>query len=129
MKQETYYVVDSLGVAHPETIDVQPWTLSRFFVEGGMTGMILISLMLIALFLAAWKAPRWVREIGIAALVLSVFLTLMGLFQIFGVTEMFGDISFAVISGGLKVAMIPLFYGLIVYFISLIIRVVQTPRI
>ncbi len=129
MKQETYYVVDSLGVAHPETIDVQPWTLSRFFVEGGMTGMILISLMLIALFLAAWKAPRWVREIGIGALVLSVFLTLMGLFQIFGVTEMFGDISFAVISGGLKVAMIPLSYGLIVYFISLIIRVVQTPRI
>lgn len=129
MKQETYYVVDSLGVAHPETIDVQPWTLSRFFVEGGMTGMILISLMLIALFLAAWKAPRWVREIGIGALVLSVFLTLMGLFQIFGVTEMFGDISFAVISGGLKVAMIPLFYGLIVYFISLIIRVVQKPRI
>ena len=91
--------------------------------------MILISLMLIALFLAAWKAPRWVREIGIGALVLSVFLTLMGLFQIFGVTEMFGDISFAVISGGLKVAMIPLFYGLIVYFISLIIRVIQTPRI
>lgn len=129
MKQETYYVVDSLGVAHPETIDVQPWTLSRFFVEGGMTGMILISLMLIALFLAAWKAPRWVREIGIGALVLSVFLTLMGLSQIFGVTEMFGDISFAVISGGLKVAMIPLFYGLIVYFISLIIRVIQTPRI
>lgn len=129
MKQETYYVVDSLGVVQPETIDVQPWTLSRFFVEGGMTGMILISLMLIALFLAAWKAPRWVREIGIGALVLSVFLTLMGLFQIFGVTEMFGDISFAVISGGLKVAMIPLFYGLIVYFISLIIRVVQTPRI
>ncbi len=129
MKQETYYVVDSLGVTHPETIDVQPWTLSRFFVEGGMTGMILISLMLIALFLAAWKAPRWVREIGIGALVLSVFLTLMGLFQIFGVTEMIGDISFAVISGGLKVAMIPLFYGLIVYFISLIIRVIQTPRI
>ena len=129
MNQNTYYVVDSLGVSHPETIDVQPWTLSRFFVEGGMTGMILISLMLIALFLAAWKAPRWVREIGIGALVLSVFLTLMGLFQIFGVTEMFGDISFAVISGGLKVAMIPLFYGLIVYFISLIIRVVQTPRI
>lgn len=129
MKQETYYVVDSLGVVQPETIDVQPWTLSRFFVEGGMTGMILISLMLIALFLAAWKAPRWVREIGIGALVLSVFLTLMGLFQIFGVTEMFGDISFAVISGGLKVAMIPLFYGLIVYFISLIIRVIQTPRI
>lgn len=129
MKEETYYVVDSLGVTHPETIEVQQWTLSRFFVEGGMTGMILITLLLIALFVAAWKAPRWVKEIGIGALVLSVFLTLMGLFQIFGVTELFADISFPVISGGLKVAMIPLFYGLIVYFISLVIRIVQTPRI
>lgn len=128
MKQETYYVVDSLGVSRPEIIEVQPWTLSRFFVEGGMTGMILISLMLIALFIAAWKAPRWVREIGIGALVLSVFLTLMGLFQLLGVTETFGDIPFSVISGGLRVTMIPLFYGLIVYFISLVIRVVQTPR-
>lgn len=128
MKQETYYVVDSLGVSRPEIIGVQPWTLSRFFVEGGMTGMILISLMLIALFIAAWKAPRWVREIGIGALVLSVFLTLMGLFQLLGVTETFGDIPFSVISGGLRVTMIPLFYGLIVYFISLVIRVVQTPR-
>lgn len=128
MKQETYYVVDSLGVSRPEIIEVQPWTLSRFFVEGGMTGMILISLMLIALFIAAWKAPRWVREIGIGALVLSVFLTLMGLFQLLGVAETFGDIPFSVISGGLRVTMIPLFYGLIVYFISLVIRVVQTPR-
>lgn len=129
MKEETFYVVDSLGVTHPETIEVQQWTLSRFFVEGGMTGMILISLMLIALLVAAWKAPRWVKEIGIGALVLSVFLTLMGLFQIFGVTELFGDITFPIISGGLKVAMIPLFYGLIVYFISLVIRIVQTPRL
>ena len=129
MKEETYYFVDSLGVSQPETIEVPQWTLSRFFVEGGMTGMILISLLLIALFVAAWKAPRWVKEIGIGALVLSVFLTLVGLFQILGLTEMFADIPFPVISGGLKIAIIPLLYGLIVYFISLVIRIVQTPRI
>jgi hypothetical protein len=129
MKEETYYFVDSLGVSHPETIEVPQWTLSRFFVEGGMTGMILISLLLIALFVAAWKAPRWVKEIGIGALVLSVFLTLVGLFQILGLTEMFADTPFPVISGGLKIAIIPLLYGLIVYFISLVIRIVQTPRI
>jgi hypothetical protein len=129
MKEEVYMVADSLGVFHPETVEVPDWTISRFFVEGGIWGMSLITLFLIALFLAAWKAPRWVREIGIGALVVSVFWTLCGLFQIFGTIEVIGDIAFPVICGGLRVAMISTFYGLIVYFISLIIRVIQKPRI
>jgi hypothetical protein len=129
MKEEIYMVADSLGVFHPETIEVPDWTVSRFFAEGGIWGMSLITVFLIALFLAAWKAPRWVREIGLGALVVSIFLTLMGLFQILGTVELIGNISFPVISGGLRVTLISTFYGLIVYFISLIIRVIQTPRI
>ena len=129
MKEEIYMVADSLGVFHPETIEVPDWTVSRFFAEGGIWGMSLITVFLIALFLAAWKAPRWVREIGLGALVVSIFLTLMGLFQILGTVELIGNISSPVISGGLRVTLISTFYGLIVYFISLIIRVIQTPRI
>ena len=129
MKEEIYMVADSLGVFHPETIEVPDWTVSRFFVEGGIWGMSLITVFLIALFLAAWKAPRWVREIGIAALVVSIFWTLMGLFQILGTIEVIGNISFPVISGGLRVTLISTFYGLIVYFISLVIRIIQKPRL
>jgi hypothetical protein len=129
MKEEIYMVADSLGVFHPETIEVPDWTVSRFFVEGGIWGMSLITVFLIALFLAAWKAPRWVREIGIGALVVSIFWTLMGLFQVLGTIELIGNISFPVICGGLRVTLISTFYGLIVYFISLIIRIIQTPRI
>ena len=84
MKTDTYMVADSLGVFHPEEIVTPDWTLSRFFVEGGMTYMIILSLLLIALLLAAWKAPRWVKETGIGALVVSLFFTGMGVFQIFG---------------------------------------------
>ena len=76
-----------------------------------------------------WKAPRWVKEIGIGALVVSAFATLLGLLQVFDVLQRFGDVSTAVLCGGLKVLMIPFFYGLIVYFISLVIRVIQKPRI
>ena len=43
-----------------------------------------------------FKAPAWVKEIGIAALVVGIFWTL---------------------------------YGLIVYFVSLILRVIHKPRI
>ena len=129
MKEETYYVVDSLGVSHPVTVETADWSVSQFFVEGGVPGMIVLTLLLIALFLAAWKAPGWVREIGLGALVASVFWTLLGLFQMFGAIQMLGDVSFPVICGGLRMAMISTFYGLIIYFISLLIRIIQKPRI
>ena len=129
MKEEIYYVVDSLGVSHEEVIERASVSIPQLFVEGGLGWMIGISLFLIALFIAAWKAPRWVKEIGVGALVYAIFGTLLGLSQIFDTVQMFGDISFAVICGGMKVALIPTFYGLIVYFISLVIRVIQKPRI
>ena len=103
--------------------------LFTLFVSGGPVGMIVITLLFIALFFAAWKAPAWVKEIGIGALVVSAFATLLGLLQVFDVLQRFGDVSTAVLCGGLKVLMIPFFYGLIVYFISLVIRVIQKPRI
>lgn len=129
MKEEVIYVVDSLGVSHPETIEKASVSLPHLFVEGGLGYMIVISLFLIALLIAAWKAPRWVKEIGIGALVFSVFATLRGLSQIFDVVQTFGEVSFPVLAGGLKVTLITTFYGLIVYFISLVIRVIHKPRI
>ena len=129
MKEEIYYVVDSLGVSHQETIERASVSIPQLFVEGGLVWMIGISLFLIAIFIAAWKAPRWVKEIGIGALVFAIFGTLLGLAQVFDAIQMFGDISPAVICVGLKVTLIPTFYGFIVYFVSLIIRVIQKPRI
>jgi hypothetical protein len=129
MKEEVIYVVDSLGVSHPETIENASVSLPHLFVEGGLGYMIVISLFLIALLIAAWKAPRWVKEIGIGALVFSVFATLRGLSQIFDLVQTFGEVSFPVLAGGLKVTLITTFYGLIVYFLSLVIRVIHKPRI
>ena len=91
--------------------------------------MIVITLLLIALFIAAWKAPRWVKETGIGALVVSVFWSLLGFAQVLDTIQRFGDIPLSVVCGGMKVCLISTFYGLIVYFISLVIRVIQKPRI
>ena len=129
MKEEIYYVVDSLGVSHQETIERPAMSVARLFVEGGAGAMTLITIFLILLLLAAWKAPKWVKEIGIGALVVAVFCTLLGLFQVFDTIQVIGSVPFSVICGGLKVTMITTFYGLIVYFLSLVIRVIQKPRI
>ena len=128
MNEELMYVADSTCSAPVECVDCagQPATL---FFEGGLPGMIAITLLLIALLFAAWKAPRWVKEIGLGALVVSAFWTLYGLYQMFSIIQVTGDVPFSVACGGFKVALIGFLYGLIVYFISLIIRVIQKPRI
>ena len=100
----------------------------RLFVEGSADFMTLMTVILLALLLAAWKAPAWVREIGIIGLVVGVFGALLGFYV--GAQFMESrDVEQRIIWGGMRVAVIPLFYGLIIYFVSLIIRIIQKPRI
>ncbi|MBR6055323.1 MAG: hypothetical protein IKP46_08315 [Bacteroidales bacterium] len=103
--------------------------LFSLFVSGGPVGMIIITLLFIGLFFAAWKAPAWVKEIGIAALVVGIFWTLLGQLQIADFLAGHDDVAFNIIAGGFKVSLIPVLYGLIVYFVSLILRVIHKPRI
>lgn len=103
--------------------------LFNLFVSGGPVGMIIITLLFIALFFAAWKAPAWVKEIGIAALVVGVFWTLCGFLQMADFLAGHDDVASNIIVGGFKVGLIPVLYGLIVYFVSLILRVIHKPRI
>lgn len=103
--------------------------LFTLFVSGGPVGMIIITLLFIALFFTAWKAPAWVKEIGIAALVVGVFWTLLGWLQIADYTSGNADVAVNVLAGGFKVSLIPILYGLIAYFVSLILRIVHKPRI
>ncbi|MCL2501629.1 MAG: hypothetical protein FWE99_00680 [Bacteroidales bacterium] len=100
-----------------------------FFVEGGIFGMTILTIILLALLLAAWKAPAWVKEIGIMALVGGVILTLLGFYTAAEDIRLAGDIPQRVLWAGLRVMVIPLLYGLLIYFASLIIRIIQKPRI
>ena len=102
----------------------------QYFIEGGAAGMGAVTLLLAFMLFAAWKCPAWVKEIGIAALVIGVIWTLVGLQQAFGATlRSANEIPPIVLLGGIRVAMISTIYGFIVYFISLVIRVIQKPRI
>ena len=129
MVTDSLFVADSLGMVEAVPFERAPFSIVNFFVEGGLGGMIIITVLLIALLAAAWKAPNWVKEIGLAALVAGVFWTVCGLSQAAGVIQTVGDISPAVVWGGVKVMTIPLLYGLVIYFLSLIIRIILKPRI
>ncbi len=99
------------------------------FHDGGIFAMTVITILFIALLLAAWKAPRWVREIGHLALAFAAIMTLIPFHNAGNAVMQAGDISPMLIWGGIKCLTIAPIYALIVYSVSLIIRIVQKPRL
>ena len=102
--------------------------------------MAVLTVLLVGLFFAAWKAPRWVKEIGLFALVFGLVSQLFPLYQAIsalqqvafdigeGVNGLFDLISPGVFFG-IKVILIPVIYGMIIYLVSLVIRIIQKPRL
>ena len=105
-------------------------TLPDLFSQGGPFLMSLLTILLVALLFAAWKAPRWVKEIGLAAPVVAILSVLFGLYNTFDTLwQTAGAISPGVLFGGLQCCTIPIIYGLLIYLVSLIIRIIHKPRI
>jgi flagellar motor component MotA len=95
------------------------------FNMGGPLFMSLISIAQIGMFLAIGMHQRgkaaarlYVREAGLLALALGILGQLIGLFEAFKAIEAMGDISTALLVGGLKISMITTLYGLIGFIIS-----------
>ena len=99
------------------------------FLQGGTWGMSILTVELIGMLFAAWKAPAWVKELGLLALVSGIFYQILGMFQAFGVIQIAGDISPSLLAGGFKVSFIAVMYALLIYAASLVIRMLQKPRI
>ena len=105
-------------------------SLPGLFVQGGVLTMSLITVLLVCVLFAAWKAPAWVKEIGIATLVVCLISIALGWYNASdALIQTNGDISPVLVWGGVKCHMITLIYGLFVYLVSLIIRIVRKPRI
>lgn len=100
----------------------------ELFLSGGAGWMSVLTVELIALLLAAWKAPGWVKEIGLLAMITGFLDVIFGFAQAAKAVVLAGEISTSLLWGGFRWAMIPIGYGLIIYGISLIIRIVRKPR-
>jgi Biopolymer transport proteins len=109
-------------------------SLSDLYISGGvefmhavslpfLINLILIVLVILQLIQKKPVSQKWIeagKQLGGLALALGVFGTVAGLFQAFDALESSKDIiPFQVIMGGLKVALITLLYGLIVFCISI----------
>lgn len=105
-------------------------SLPTLFVEGGPVSMSILTVLLVGLLFAAWKAPAWVKEIGAVALAFSILSIALSWYNAAHALEICnGDISPALLWGGFKCCVVPLCYGLIIYLLSLFIRIIRKPRL
>lgn len=119
-----------LQVSDLVTAEQNSANIAELFMNGGIFQMSTITLLLILMLFAAWKAPRWIKEIGAGALALSVIMTLVRFSNAAGaVIQCNGEIHPCIIWGGVRCSCILLAYGFSVYLVSLILRMVIKPRI
>lgn len=99
------------------------------FYQGGTLFMSLLTILLIALIISAFKFPEWINEIGLLALAIGALGQIIGLYGAFKGIEEMGEVSQQMMAGGLKVSSITTIYGLIIYIISLVLRIINKPRL
>lgn len=99
------------------------------FLEGGLLFMSLLTLLFIGVIYTAVKGEKSLKLFGLLALTIGILGQLIGIFQMYeGIVSMGGEISQAMLAGGLRVSSITTNYGLLIYSISLIIRLVFSLR-
>lgn len=64
-----------------------------------------------------------------AGVVTDLIWQLKGMFNAAEVVQQVGDVPLTLVAGGLKVSFISLIYALLIYAASLVIRMLQKPRI
>ena len=100
--------------------------LFQLYVEGSARWMTLVTLALVGVLIAAWKAPNWVKEIGLIGLALGILSSMVGISQACTAILKAGDIAPTVICGGIRVTFIAPLYGILVYLVSVVINMFQT---
>jgi len=110
--------------------------MMKLFYEGGalfmgLLTLIFLVLIIVTIFSFAFIAKNrgneeskiknlfsYVKNIGLFGLVIGIFGQLIGLYEAFGAIQQMGDVSPALLAGGLKVSMITTLYGVFIFLIA-----------
>jgi putative Mn2+ efflux pump MntP len=113
--------------------------MKDWFVMGGTLFMSLLTILLVimlavaiyfAITITSGKASekknfkeqlRYVKSLGLFTMITGILGQLIGLFSAFTAIESAGDVSPAMLAGGLKVSMITSLTGIVIYLISIVI--------
>ncbi|WBL41729.1 MotA/TolQ/ExbB proton channel family protein [Algoriphagus halophytocola] len=98
----------------------------HLFNAGGPVYMSILTILLLTVLLSVYKFPKWTKEIGLLALTVGILGQVVGLYGVFeGIESMGGNVEQAMIVGGLKISMISMIYGVIIFIVSLLGRLIN----
>lgn len=60
----------------------------------------------------------YIKSVGLFGLIFGILGQLIGLYQAFGAIQQMGEVSPAILAGGLKVSMISALYGFVIFIIA-----------
>mgnify|MGYP001394873735 CR=1 FL=1 len=113
-----------IGEIAPANIRGRLVSLNQFAIIFGMLVVYFVNW-----GIADGQTIEWINEIGLLALAVGALGQIIGLYGAFKGIEEMGQVSQQMMAGGLRVSSITTMYGLIIYIISLVIRIVQKPRL
>lgn len=111
----------------------------QLFSEGGILFMSILTLcLLVVLVLSVYYGIKvfktdttsvsllrhrlsYIKSAGLLSLVLGILGQLIGLYTAFGVIQKAGQVSQALLAGGLRISMITLLYGMMIFILSYLI--------
>lgn len=103
--------------------------IAQVFAMGDTKWLIVIALCLVGVLIAAWKAPKWVSEIGLAAFIIGLLSVAVnfhiGIIGIEQATVQAGDVSPMMLIDGYKRQIIAPICGLLVFLVSQITGMLQ----
>ena len=117
-----------------EIIEDAPSALEIFFTRTLPTlppiSVCLITLMLLFVFLCAWKAPRWIKPVGSIALSIALITITWPFLTTFREDVLYADYIIApmVYYNGITRFTLLLIYGVFVFIVSRIVYLIQKSR-
>lgn len=92
----------------------------HLFQEAGWGIMSLLTINLVVLIVAIWKAPRLIKNLGLLPWGYTLCYKAIDLIQGFDQIQAVGAISQGALLGGFKVVLIPIVYAAFIYTISIV---------
>ena len=103
----------------------------EILIEGGIEFMGSLTVLFIGVIITAIlalknKSERWLKinqELALFAFVFGIFGQVIGLFDAFKGIEMMGEVSQAILAGGLKVSSYVTIYGFIIFLLAKAVKI------
>lgn len=106
-----------------------------FYMGGPLFMGILTLLLLVVLVLTVYRAVQLlngtiehhttfrhqlthIKSVGLFAMIVGIFAQLIGLYDAFSAIERVGDVSPALLAGGLRVSMVTTIYGIVIFLVA-----------